>query len=69
MNPRVKKLIGTILILLWLPVYALLAIGVAAHLLPHASWYGALMFYAVAGTLWAVPVGALFPWMYRPAGR
>ena len=65
MTPRIKKLIGTILILLWVPAYAVIVIGVAAHLLPHASWYAALIFYALAGTLWAVPVGALFPWMYR----
>ena len=65
MTPRIKKLIGTILILLWLPVYALIAMGVALHLLPHAGALAQFLFYAVAGTLWAVPVGALFPWMYR----
>lgn len=65
MTPRIKKLIGTILILLWLPVYAFFAMGVAAHLLPHASWWAAMLYYALAGTLWAVPVGMMFPWMYR----
>jgi len=65
MSPRIKKLIGTILILLWLPVYAVLAIGIAAHLLPHAGSASAFVFYALAGTLWAVPVGMLFPWMMR----
>jgi hypothetical protein len=65
MSPRIKKLIGTILILLWLPVYAILAIGIAAHLLPHAGSASAFVFYALAGTLWAVPVGMLFPWMMR----
>ena len=65
MSPRLKKLIGTIVILLWLPVYAFLAMGVAVHVLPHASGAGAFLFYLVAGTLWAVPVGALFPWMMR----
>lgn len=65
MNPRVKKLIGTVVILLWIPVYAFLAMGVAAHMLPHAGTLSAFLFYAVAGTLWAVPVGLLFPWMMR----
>ena len=65
MKPRIKKLIGTILILLWLPVYALFAAGIAAHYLPRAGGLGAFLFYAIAGTLWAVPVGLLFPWMYR----
>jgi Protein of unknown function (DUF2842) len=65
MRPRIKKLIGAILILLWLPVYALIATGIAVHYLPLANGLGALLFYAVAGTLWAVPVGMLFPWMFR----
>jgi hypothetical protein len=65
MTPRIKKLIGTILILLWIPIYMFFASGVALHLLPHASGVAAFVFYAVAGTLWAVPVGLLFPWMFR----
>ncbi|MBV9540099.1 MAG: DUF2842 domain-containing protein [Alphaproteobacteria bacterium] len=70
MSPRIKKLIGTIIILLWLPIYAFFIAGVAAHLLPHASWWAAFLFYALAGTLWAVPVGAMFPWMMRePMGK
>ncbi|HSZ73347.1 MAG TPA: DUF2842 domain-containing protein [Rhizomicrobium sp.] len=65
MTPRVKKLVGTLLILLWLPVYALAAMGLGVHLLPHAHWIVAALYYALAGSLWAVPVGLLFPWMYR----
>jgi len=65
MNVRSKKLIGTILILIWLPVYALLASGLAVLILPRASGIASFLFYAVAGMLWAVPVGLLFPWMMR----
>lgn len=69
MSVRFKKLIGTILTLIWIPVYALIAMGVGVRLLPHAAWYVALAYYALAGTLWIVPVGLLLPWMYRePAG-
>ncbi len=65
MSPRIKKLIGTILILLWIPVLRVPAMGVAAHVLPRANGFAAFLFYALAGTLWAVPVGMLFPWMMR----
>ena len=65
MRPRVKKLIGTILTLIWLPVYALLAMGVGVRVLPHAHWLIVLLFYSVAGTLWIIPVGLMLPWMYR----
>jgi hypothetical protein len=39
--------------------------GLAAHTLPHAAWYTQLAFYALAGTLWIVPIGLALPWMYR----
>jgi hypothetical protein len=24
-----------------------------------------LLYYALAGTLWIIPIGLMFPWMYR----
>jgi Protein of unknown function (DUF2842) len=65
MSPRIKKLIGAVLILLWIPVYAFFAMGVAVHVLPHANGVTAFLFYAIAGLLWAVPIGLMFPWMFR----
>jgi hypothetical protein len=65
MSPRIKKLIGTLVMLIWLPVYALLAMGVGVHILPHAHWLVTLLYYALAGTLWIIPVGLMLPWMYR----
>lgn len=68
MSVRTKKLIGTIVTLIWLPIYALLAAAVGSHLahtMPNAPWYALFFYYALAGTLWIVPVGMMFPWMYR----
>jgi membrane protein implicated in regulation of membrane protease activity len=65
MTPRLKKLIGTVAMLVWLAVYALVATGVAVRVLPHAEWYVSLLFYVLAGTLWAIPIGMMFPWMHR----
>lgn len=65
MSPRIKKLIATVVIFAWIPVYALIAIGVARHVLPDAHWFVAFVYYALAGLLWAVPIGLMFPWMYR----
>ena len=66
MSPRLKKLIAALLIILvWLPLYALVIMGVAVHVLPHAAWYVSLAFYALAGTLWIVPIGLALPWMHR----
>lgn len=71
MSRRFKTLIAAIVIVFfWLPFYALLIMGLARHVLPGAPWYAALLFYALAGTLWIVPIGLSLPWMYRePAHR
>ena len=65
MSPKFKKLIGTILTLIWLPIYSVAAAGVGVHVLPHANWMVTLLYYLLAGTLWIVPVGLALPWMYR----
>jgi hypothetical protein len=65
LSPHFKKLIGTLATLLWLFVYVLIAMGIGVHVLPHANWLVELLYYALAGTLWIIPVGLLLPWMYR----
>ena len=66
MSRRLKTLIAAILIIfVWLPAYAILIAGLQWRILPGAPWYVALLFYALAGTLWAVPIGMSFPWIYR----
>ncbi len=67
-KPHVKKLIGTIVLLIWLPIYALVAMGIGVHVLPHAAWFVTLLYYASAGTLWIIPVGLMLPWMNRDPG-
>ncbi len=65
MSAHNKKLIGAVLTLLWLVVYALIAMGVGVHVLPHANGFVRFAYYALAGTLWIIPVGLLLPWMHR----
>ncbi len=65
MSPSIKKLIGTILTLIWIPIYALIAMGIGVRVLPNAAWYVSLAYYALAGTLWIIPIGLMLPWMYR----
>ena len=70
LSPRIKKLIGTIITLIWLPIYALMAMAVAIKVLPNAPWFVAFLYYAIAGTLWIIPIGLMLPWMHRePKGR
>jgi hypothetical protein len=69
LSPRTKKLIGTIAMIVWLPVYALAAMRVGVAVLPNAGAFLTLAYYAIAGTLWIVPVGLMLPWMHREPNR
>jgi Protein of unknown function (DUF2842) len=65
MSPRVKKLIGAVVMLIWIPVYAFVAMLLGIKILPHANWLSAFLYYAIAGMLWIVPIGLMLPWMNR----
>jgi hypothetical protein len=69
LSPRLKKLIGTIGILVWLPVYALVAMRVGVAVLPSAGAFITFLYYALAGTIWIIPVGLMLPWMHRTSNR
>ena len=65
MSPHIKKLIGTLALILWILLYALIVMRVAIFVLPGGHWLVTLLFYAIAGTVWIVPVGLTLPWMHR----
>jgi len=69
MSPRIKKLIGTLVLLIWIPVYAIFAMGFGVHILPHASGLVTFLYYAIAGTIWIIPIGLMLPWMNREAPK
>lgn len=69
MSTRFKKLIGTVATLVWLFVYTLVAMGVGVRVLPHANGLVTFLYYALAGTLWTVPIGMMMPWMHREPGQ
>jgi hypothetical protein len=66
MHIRVKKLIGTLVTVVFLFIYSLTAMLLAERLLPGTSGLVQLAYYATAGLIWVVPVGALIAWMQRP---
>jgi hypothetical protein len=69
MSPSIKKLIGTLAVFIWLPIYILFAWSMGLHILPHAGALVAFLYYAAAGTLWIIPIGLIMPWMHRPPGQ
>ena len=69
LRPRTKKLIGVLFIVIWLPVYALLAMRVGVAVLPEAGSLVTFLYYAITGTAWIIPIGRMLPWMHRQPER
>lgn len=63
---RLRKLIGTIVLVAFVCVYALVAMVVAAVTLPDESRAVQMAYYAVAGLVWVIPAGLIIRWMERP---
>ena len=70
MPPRLRKLIGTVLIIILVLVYALVATTVASATLGESAWYIHLLYFAATGVLWILPAMLIIKWMEKPgAGR
>jgi hypothetical protein len=65
--PRLRKLIGTIILVAFISVYSLIAMTVAAAKLPGTSGLTQLAFFAVAGLIWVIPAALLISWMSKTA--
>jgi len=66
MKVRTRKFIGTITLLVFLAVYATLAMAVGASQLIIESKYMQWIYFLVAGLAWLVPAGVLIRWMQKP---
>jgi len=61
-----RKLIGTVVLFIFMGFYALLAMALAVEVLPEAGKLTQFVYYAVAGLAWVLPAGVLVRWMQRP---
>ena len=67
MTQRARKFTGAILLILFIAVYALLALAVAVVLqIRQANGFVEFVYYIVAGLLWVLPAGLLIKWMAKP---
>jgi hypothetical protein len=66
MTVRTRKLIGTIVLLVFLIVYAGVVAAIAAGRITIAAPWAQLAFFVVAGLIWVIPAGLLIGWMQRP---
>jgi hypothetical protein len=66
MRVRSRKLVGTILLLLFLGAYAALAALIGAGRIAFAHPLMQFGFFLAAGLLWVLPAGLLLRWMQKP---
>jgi len=66
MSSKIRKLIGTIFILIFLVFYALIVAAIADPILRDAGKFGEFLFYLITGLAWIVPAGIVIKWMQRP---
>lgn len=66
MNIRARKLIGTVLLLVLVCVWGLLAMALAQSVLTDINGFVAVIYYVVAGLGWVLPAMPLISWMSKP---
>ncbi len=66
MKQRTRKLAGTIILVIFIIVYSLTAMTIAAAKLPGTSGLTQLVYYAFAGLFWVLPAAGLIWWMQKP---
>ncbi|MCB5177486.1 MULTISPECIES: DUF2842 domain-containing protein [Microvirga] len=66
MGMRTRKLIGTVVMLLFIGFYALFAMAVAEGRVRDASTAVQTIVYVVLGLIWVIPMMPLIRWMNKP---
>lgn len=66
MPQRIRKLIGAVLLLVLVVVWALGAMALAQGRVTELGWALQTVSYVLLGILWVIPAGLLIRWMERP---
>jgi Protein of unknown function (DUF2842) len=66
MRARTRKLIGTVVLLVFIMLYAWAVIVIGAGRITLAPHWAQFAYFLVAGLAWTVPAALLIRWMQRP---
>ena len=66
MSGHVRKLVGTIVLLVFLLVYIAVAAAIGSGRIAEANSVFQFLYFLVAGLLWVGPAALLIRWMARP---
>ena len=68
MRVRTRKLIGMVVLLVFLGCYAPVVASLASGRITTAPPIAQFAFFLVGGLVWVLPAGLLIRWMQRPDG-
>lgn len=63
---RLRKFIGTILIVCLVILYAILSTTIASAFLGTSPWWVHLLYFLLSGLLWILPAMLIIKWMAGP---
>ena len=66
MTIRIRKLIGTVALLVLVALWSLIAMALSQSVLTDINGFVAAIYYVVAGLGWVLPAMLLVKWMGRP---
>ncbi|MBN8918057.1 MAG: DUF2842 domain-containing protein [Rhizobiales bacterium] len=66
MPQRLRKLIGTVLMLVLVVFWALMAMALAQGRVTELHWALQTVCYVLLGSLWVLPAALIIGWMERP---
>ena len=66
MTVRIRKLVGSVVLVTLIVLYALAAMEIGAARFTNASAIAQVIYFVIAGLLWVIPAGLLIRWMQRP---
>ena len=66
MTTRPRKLVGTLLLIVFLVLYVWMAVAIGSGRITEVHWLAQFAYFLIAGLLWVIPAGLLIRWMQRP---
>jgi hypothetical protein len=66
MTRKRRKIIGAALLVIFVPLYALVASVIGDVRMPQASGLTQILYFSIAGLIWVIPAGLIIGWMLRP---
>ncbi len=66
MVPRLRSFVGTILIIVLVIFYALVATTIATLTLATSPWWVHFLYFLLSGLIWILPAMLIIKWMAGP---